>query len=110
MDLHSAGHRGGVVAPPHHAAAEAARAAGGKLPLDALLGHAIRHARDGYVVTRSQARLTAEKLAELNDVPGFAPTFMVDDKPPEAGTTLKQSALGATRDPLSRAGLGGFYQ
>src|ERR1700686_4862630 len=53
-------------------ALEAARAAGGKLPLDVLLGHAIRHARDGYVVTRSQARLTAEKLAELKDVPGFA--------------------------------------
>ena len=29
-----------------------------------LLGPAIRHARDGYTVTRSQARLTAEKLAE----------------------------------------------
>ena len=34
-------------------------------------------------VTRSQARLTAEKLAELKDVPGFAPTFLVDGKPPK---------------------------
>src|SRR5689334_3215258 len=44
-------------------ALDAAKFFGGKLPLDALLGHAIRQARDGYVVTKSQARLTAEKLA-----------------------------------------------
>ena len=37
-------------------ALEAAKALGGKLPLDVLLGHAIRQARDGYAVTRSQAR------------------------------------------------------
>src|SRR5262249_37179374 len=71
-------------------ALDAAKAAGGKLPLDTLLGHAIRHARDGYVVTRSQARLTAEKLAELAAVPGFARTFLVDGKPPDAGRTIRQ--------------------
>src|ERR1700739_4421615 len=59
-------------------ALEAAQAQGGRLPLESLLAHAIRHARDGYVVTRSQARLTAEKLPELKDVPGFAQTFLVD--------------------------------
>src|SRR5689334_3195740 len=40
-------------------ALEAARAEGGRMPLDTLLAPAIRHARDGYVVTRSQARLSA---------------------------------------------------
>src|SRR5262252_9201670 len=48
-------------------ALEAARAQGGRLPLENLLAPAIRHARDGYVVARSQARLTTEKLAELKD-------------------------------------------
>src|SRR6187399_932632 len=72
-------------------AVEAARAVGGKgLPLDVLLYAAIGQARDGYVVAKSQARLTTEKLAELKGVPGFAETFLVDGKPPEAGTTLKQ--------------------
>ena len=33
------------------------------LPLDVLLHAAIGQARDGYAVTRSQARLTTEKLA-----------------------------------------------
>src|SRR5499427_3090209 len=65
-------------------ALEAARAAGGRVPLETLLGHAIRHARDGYVVARNQARLSVEKLAELKDVPGFARIFLVDGKPPEA--------------------------
>src|SRR6266849_936763 len=91
-------------------ALEAASAQGGRMPLDTLLGHAIRHAREGYVVAKSQARLTAEKLGELKDVPGFAQTFLVDGKPPEAGSTLRQSALAATLDHLARAGLDDFYR
>src|SRR5215470_10225383 len=91
-------------------AAEAARAAGGDVPLDVLLAAAIRHAREGYVVTRSQARLTAEKLAELKDVPGFAGAFLVDGKPPDAGTTLRQAALASTLDHLAHAGLNDFYR
>src|SRR5882672_7727142 len=55
-------------------ALEVARAHGARLPLGELLAAAIRHAREGYLVTRSQARLTAEKLVELTDVPGFAPS------------------------------------
>ena len=89
-------------------ALEAAKAQGGRLPLDSLLAHAVRHARDGYVVTRSQARLTAEKLAELKDVPGFAPTFLPDGKPPAAGATLRQTALAGTLDHLARVGLDDF--
>src|SRR3954464_6402134 len=91
-------------------ALQAAEAYGGKLPLDVLLGPAIGHARDGYVVTRSQARLTAEKLAECRDATGFADTFLVDGKPPVEGATLKQKALAATLDQLVNAGLGDFYR
>jgi oxamate amidohydrolase len=91
-------------------AAEAAKAQGGKLPLDLLLAPAIKHARDGYTVTRSQARLTAEKLAELKDVPGFAQSFLIDGKPPEEGARLKQSAFAATLEHLAHAGLDDFYR
>src|SRR4051794_18858961 len=76
-------------------ALQAAEAYGGKLPLDVLLGPAIRGAQE-YVVTRSQARLTAEKLAECRDAPGFADTFLVDGKPPAQGATLKQGAFAGT--------------
>ena len=57
-------------------AAEAAKANGGKLPLDVLLAPAIKHAREGYTVTRSQARLTVEKYAELETAPGFLQAFL----------------------------------
>ena len=91
-------------------ALEAARAHDARLPLPDLLGPAIRHAKDGYTVTRSQAGLTAEKLGELKDVPGFAQTFLVDGRPPDAGTTLKQPALAATLDHLAHAGLDDYYR
>ncbi len=91
-------------------ALEAARAHGGRVPLADLLADAIRHATDGYAATRSQARSTAEKLAELENVPGFAQTFLVDGKPPAAGALLKQPVLAATLDHLCRAGLDDFYR
>ncbi len=91
-------------------ALEAARALGGRMPLDVLLAAAIRQARDGYSVTRSQARLSAEKLAELQAVPGFAATFLPDGKPPEVGTKLTQPAFAVTLDHLAHAGLDDFYR
>ena len=91
-------------------ALQAAEAFGGNHPLDVLLGPAIRHASEGYRVTRSQARLTAEKLAECRDAPGFAETFLIDGKPPAEGATLRQTALAATLDQLVNAGLGDFYR
>jgi gamma-glutamyltranspeptidase/glutathione hydrolase len=91
-------------------ALEAARSFGGKLPLEVLLGQAIRQARDGYVVTKSQARLTAEQFGDLKDVPGYAAAFLPDGKPPQAGVTMKQAALAATLDHLVHAGLGDFYR
>ena len=91
-------------------ALEAAHAHGGHVPLDVLLAPAIRHARDGYGVTASQARFTAQKLDELKDVPGFAATFLLDGKPPAAGAALRQQALAGTLDHLARAGLDDFYR
>src|SRR5215469_117849 len=91
-------------------ALEAAKAEGGRLPLATLLAPAIRHAAEGYVVTRSQARLTTEKLVELEHVPWFAQTFLADGKPPATGATMKQAALAATLDHLAHAGLDDFYR
>lgn len=90
-------------------ALEAAKALGGRLPLDLLLEPAITSAR-GYGVTRSQAELTTSKLDELKSAPGFAETFLVDGKPPETGATLAQAALAATLEHLAGAGLADFYR
>jgi len=91
-------------------AQEMAKANGGKLPLDLLLAGAIKHAREGYAVTRSQARLTKEKYAELETAPGFLAAFLADGKPPGVGARLKQGALAATLDHLAHAGLDDFYR
>jgi len=91
-------------------ALEAAKAAGGIMPLDVLLAPAIAHARNGYAVSRSQARLTAEHLAELERLPSFAATFLVEGKAPAAGALMKQEALAETLAHLAHAGLDDFYR
>jgi gamma-glutamyltranspeptidase/glutathione hydrolase len=99
-------------------ALEAAKAQTGKginkgssrLPLHVLFDSAIRRAREGYTVTRSQAALTKEKYVELEKVPGFARVFLVDGKAPDDGAILKQTAFAATLDHLAQAGLSDFYR
>jgi len=91
-------------------ALEAARSFGGRVPLATLLADAIRRAREGYTVTRSQAALTRDKLGEVKEAPGFASVFLVDGKPPEAGATLRQPALADTLEQLAHAGLDDFYR
>ncbi len=91
-------------------ALEAAQASGARLPLDVLLAPAVGHARNGYLVSRSQAQLTAEKLSELAAAPGFTETFLLDGKPPAAGTPMKQEALAGTLAHLAHAGLEDFYR
>jgi gamma-glutamyltranspeptidase len=91
-------------------ALENAHALGGKLPLKVLLAAAVERARKGYTVTRSQARLTAEKLADLAPVPGFADAFLLDGKAPPEGTVLEQETFALTLEQLAHAGLDDFYR
>jgi oxamate amidohydrolase len=91
-------------------ALEAAKAQGARVPLRTLLDAAIRHARDGYVVSRSQARLAEAHIDALKDLPGFAATFLPDGKPPAAGAVCRQPALAVTLDHLASAGLEDFYR
>ncbi|MBS7544598.1 gamma-glutamyltransferase family protein [Ancylobacter oerskovii] len=91
-------------------AAQMAKGLGGRLPLKRLLEDAIGHARAGYPVSASQARLTAEKLGELKDVPGFAEVYLADGKPPEAGTVQRAERLGDTLEQLAGAGLADYYR
>ena len=91
-------------------ALDAAKAHGGKLPLGVMLAGAIKRAREGYVVTRSQARLTAEKLPEMTQAAGFRQAFLIGGKVPEAGAHIQQSAFAATLEQLGVAGLDDFYR
>ena len=91
-------------------ALEAAKANGGMLPADVVLLPAIVQARNGYVVSRSQARLTADKLFELSVAPGFAETFLREAAAPAEGSTMTQAALAATLRHLALDGLDDFYR
>jgi oxamate amidohydrolase len=91
-------------------ALEAAKASGGRMGLGDLLAPAIAQAKDGATVTKSQAALTAQNLSELEHVPGFAQVFLLNGKAPNAGATLKQTALAATLEHLAHTGLDDFYR
>ncbi len=83
---------------------------GGRLPLSRLVEEAVWHAEQGFAVTQSQAELTAEKLPELRDAPGFAETFLLDGKPPRTGEIMKLPRLGATLRALAQDGPDSFYR
>ncbi|MGU9980768.1 gamma-glutamyltransferase family protein [Phreatobacter sp. HK31-P] len=87
-----------------------AKASGGTLPRAVMMEPAIRAAREGYRVSRSQASLTVDKLYELKDCPGFAQTFLAEGKPPAEGAVMKQPALADTLEHLARAGFQDAYR
>jgi gamma-glutamyltranspeptidase/glutathione hydrolase len=81
----------------------------GKLPLSRLVEDAVWHAENGFVVTKSQADLTAEKLPELKGAPGFRDQFLVKGKAPSEGDIMRLPALGATLKALGKRGTDDFY-
>ncbi|MCY0774177.1 oxamate amidohydrolase [Enterobacter cloacae complex sp. 2022EL-00788] len=83
---------------------------GRALPLARLLADAIDYAQNGTPVTASQAHATASKYDELHDVPGFAETWLVNGKPPHAGSRFCQPALALTLKRLVEDGLDSFYR
>ncbi|UVF19125.1 gamma-glutamyltransferase family protein [Microvirga terrae] len=91
-------------------ALELARALGGTLPVDLLLGDAIRFARDGYPVSRSEEWFKTGEEAALYGVPGFAEAFLVEGKRAPEGTQRRTPRLADTLEQLAHAGLGDFYR
>jgi gamma-glutamyltranspeptidase len=87
-----------------------AQSLGGRLPLSRLLDDAIFLAREGIPVTRSQANLTQAKLAELEDQPGFAETFLVQGQVPQVGSLFKQTRLADTLALIARKGTDEYYR
>ena len=92
------------------AALQAAARWGGRLPLSRLVEEAVWHAEQGFAVSQSQSELTAEKLPELRDAPGFAETFLIDGRVPHVGEIMKLPRLGATLRQLAQDGPDSFYR
>ncbi len=87
-----------------------AKALGGRLPLAILTEDAIRHAREGVAISKSEARYRIKDGDGLYGAPGFAKLFKTADKPLEAGAIRKNPALGQALDHITRAGLDDFYR
>lgn len=81
-----------------------------RLPLSELLADAIAHARNGMVVTGSQAAYTEAKADGLRDVLGFADVFMPNGSPPRENDIMRQPALARTFEALIRDGLDSYYR
>jgi gamma-glutamyltranspeptidase/glutathione hydrolase len=75
-----------------------------------LLGDAVRFARDGCPVSRSEARYRPKEVEALHGAPGFAETFLADGRTPEAGALRRVPALAETLAQLAHAGLEDFYR
>jgi gamma-glutamyltranspeptidase len=91
-------------------ALELAKARGGQLPREILLADAIRLAREGCPVSRSEARYVVKEAEALHGAPGFSAAFLNDRKTPEAGSLRRQSALAATLEQLVHSGFEDFYR
>ena len=86
------------------------QALGGRMPLSRLLEDAITLAREGVPVTRSQSALTAAKQSDIEAVPGFAETFLVEGRAPARGAIFRQTRLGDTLSRIAREGTDTFYR
>ena len=91
-------------------ALELSRALGGRLPLEALLADAIRHAREGCPVSPSEGRYVPKELDTLHDAPNFSATFLKAGKPWPVGDIRTLPALAATLEQLAHAGLDDVYR
>jgi len=85
-------------------ALELSRALGGQMPVDLLLGDAVRFAREGYAVAAAEGRNPLLEEAALFAAPGFAEAFLVEGKLPAAGTLRRSLKLADTLDRLAHAG------
>ena len=83
---------------------------GGRMALDRLLEDAVHYAEAGVPVTDGQYQNTIAKRGELESVPGWADTYLVDGQAPRPGALFRQPALGATLRRLAEAGLDDFYR
>jgi gamma-glutamyltranspeptidase/glutathione hydrolase len=86
------------------------QALGGRLSVARLLEDAIHYAKHGVPVTQSHADCIAGKRSELQNVPGFAQTFMPDARAPHSGERFVNARLAATLQQLADAGLDDFYR
>jgi len=82
----------------------------GKLPFGDLFASAIRHARDGYIVSPIVSRQWQHQIAEIKDVAGFADAFAPKGRAPLPGERFTCPGQAATLEAIARTGGDDFYR
>lgn len=82
----------------------------GGSPLSALLTDAIRRAREGFPVTRSQSFWLDFRRSEAANWAGFADLFMPQGAAPEVGSLFRQERLAQSLELIARDGPRSFYE
>ena len=81
----------------------------GKLPLADVLAPAIGYAREGAPITEVIAHYWALGARTRQKFPGFADTFMPNDKAPGEGELFANPGLASTYAEIAEKGRDGFY-
>jgi gamma-glutamyltranspeptidase/glutathione hydrolase len=81
----------------------------GKLPFEKVLAPAIHYARDGFAVTEVIA-LGWSLSTDYRDLPGFAKTYLPNDRAPEHGETFVNLPIASTLEKIAQGGRGAFYR
>jgi gamma-glutamyltranspeptidase/glutathione hydrolase len=81
----------------------------GRLPLAQIAGPAVRHARQGFVVSPVIAEVWRRGAAMLSAQPGFADCFMPNGRAPAAGEIFRSPAHAATLESIAATAGQSFY-
>ena len=84
-------------------------AEGGTIPWARAFDAAIAFATDGMEVARSLASTLSSGAEEFRRDPGMRRVFYADGDAPRAGSSVRQSALGATLRAIAQGGPNAFY-
>ena len=82
----------------------------GKLPMSRLLAPAARAAEEGEPVPQVIAAAWARSVRVFGDMPGFAPTFLPEGRPPETGEIFRNPGLAKSYRLLAEQGRDAFYK
>ena len=82
----------------------------GKTPMDKILSHAIKYAREGYPVHDEAAGGWANMVARFGKYPNIKEVYAPNGAAPKRGEIFKNPALANTLEKISKGGRDAFYK
>ncbi len=82
----------------------------GRLPIKELLKPAIDYGREGFPVSEVIAFEMESNYRGMENLPGFAETYLPKGRPPKKGEVFKNPALSNTYEMIAKEGRDAFYK